>query len=349
MKLSFFLILSFCLASRLALANESADLKEVLDLLRANLAGAKEEEISRAAVQGLVSQLAPRVSLVGQNGTNSTASLTNDLSGKVYDANYGYVRIGHLDAGADKQALETCRNLLSTNKIKGLVLDLRFATGQDYAAALNVANAFISSEKALMDYGQGMKKSTLKSDAITLPLVLLVNGSTSGSAEALAGVLHRAGVGLVIGSKTAGMASIAREFPLKNGQRLRIATTPIRLGDGELFPEGGLKPDIQINVTAEEEKAYFTDAYKVFPKTNQVASLSLGTTGRSGSTTNRSPRPRMNEAELVRMLREGQNPDSETAIGSRDLEVKPLINDPALARAVDLLKGLAVVQRTRST
>lgn len=348
MKYRFLFILSFCLSGPLAFANESADLKEVLDLLRANLAGAKEEEINRAAIQGLVSQLGPRVSLVGQTGTNSAAVSTNELAGKVYDAHFGYVRIGRLEAGSDKQALDTCRNLLSTNKIKGLVLDLRYATGQDYAAALAVADAFVSSEKPLMDYGQGMKKSIAKDNAITLPLVLLVNGGTSGAAEALAGALHRAGVGLLIGSKTAGMASIARDFPLKNGQRLRIATTPIRLGDGEVFPEGGLKPDIRIEVNPEEEKAYLVDAYKVFPKTNQVAAVSSGG-GRGTSVTNRTSR-RLNEAELVRMMREGQNPDNETAIGAREAEpAKPLISDPALARALDLLKGLAVVQRTRST
>lgn len=349
MKLRFLIACICCLAGSAALADESADLKEVLDLLRSNLAGAKEEEISRAAIRGLVSQLAPRVSLVGENGANTTPSSTNELAGKVYDLNYGYLRIGHLEAGSDKQILETCKNLLSTNKIKGLVLDLRYASGQDYSAAVSLADAFIPNEKPLMDFGQGMKKSSLKSDAITLPLVMLVNGGTSGSAEAFAGALHEAGVGLLIGSKTAGMASIAREFPLKNGERLRIATTPIKLGNGDLFPIGGLKPDIQVDVAPDEEKSYFSDAYKPLNKTNQMVSLSP-LPAKGSSTTNRPPRHRLNEAELVRMQREGQNPDLETASGVRELEgAKPIIHDPALARAIDLLKGLAVVQRTRST
>ncbi|MDB6032746.1 MAG: peptidase [Verrucomicrobiales bacterium] len=349
MKLRLLVACICCLAGPLAFANESADLKEVLDLLRANLAGAKDEEINRAAVQGLISQLAPRVSLVGQNGTNVIISATNNLAGKVYDLNYGYLRITRLDAGSDKPVLETCRNLLSTNKIKGLVLDLRYSTGEDYAAAVALADAFIPAEKPLMDFGEGMKKSNLKSDAITLPLVMLVNGGTSGSVEAFAGALHNAGGGLLIGSKTAGMASIAHEFPLKSGQRLRIATTPIILGDGQAFPNGGLKPDIQVDVTPDDEKIYFSDAYKAMNKTNQLVTLSP-VAGKSGSTTNRVPRHRMNEAELVRMQRDGQNPDLETATGVRELETaRPIIHDPALARAIDLLKGLAVVQRTRST
>ncbi len=350
MKRRISLILGCCLAFRLVVAAEPPDLKEVLDLVRANLAGANDEEINRAAIKGLVSQLAPRVSLVGKEGASTNASSpSGESSAAVYDTHFGYLRVGQLESGADKQVLDNCRGLLSSNKIKGLILDLRYASGLDYSAAVALADAFIPTEKPLMDYGDGMKKSTGKSDAITLPLALLVNGSTSGSAEALAGALQRAGIGLLLGSRTAGMASIAREFPLKNGQRLRIATTPIHLGDGQIFPEGGLKPDIQIEVNAEDEKAYFTDAYKNLAKTNQVVSVGAPA-GKPGLATNRPPRHRINEAELVRMNREGQNPDLETAVGVHELEsARPMVHDPALARAIDLLKGLAVVQRTRST
>jgi C-terminal processing protease CtpA/Prc len=254
-----------------------------------------------------------------------------------------------MDAGSDKRILDACKELIFTNKIKGLVFDLRYASGQDYAAATALADAFLSTEKPLMDFGDGMKKSSSKTDAIAVPLALLVNGNTAGSPEAFAGALQRTGVGLLLGSKTAGMANIAREFPLKNGQRLRIATTAIKLGDGQLFPEGGLKPDIQIDVAAEEEKAYFVDAYKIITKTNQLVAAAAPA-GKSINPTNRPPRHRMTEAELVRMTREGQNPDAEVASASREAEPpRPLIHDPALARAIDLLKGLAVVQRTRST
>jgi len=349
MKPRIILIFLFCLASRLGIASETLDLKEVLDLVRSNLAGAKEEEINRAAVQGLISQLGPRVNLVGEAGPTNAAATSRVLAANVYDSNYGYIRVGQMDAGSDKQILDACKDQMFTNKIKGLILDLRYASGQDYAAAVALADAFVSTEKPLLDFGEGMKKSSSKSDAISVPLALLINGNTAGSPEAFAGALQQAGVGLLIGSKTAGMASIAREFPLKTGQRLRIATTAVKLGDGKAFPEGGLKPDIQIDVAAEEEKAYFTDAYKVFARTNTLAAAATAP-GKAFSPTNRPPRHRMNEAELVRMTREGQNPDAEIASASRESETpRPLIHDPALARAIDLLKGLAVVQRTRST
>ena len=57
----------------------------------------------------------------------------------------------------------------------------------------------------------------------------------------------------------------------------------------------------------------------------------------------------MNEAELVRMLREGENPEDELVKPALPAEpAKPMITDPALSRAIDLLKALAVVRHTRS-
>jgi len=67
-------------------------------------------------------------------------------------------------------------------------------------------------------------------------------------------------VGLLIGTNTAGKATIGKEFPLKNGQRLWIATSLVKLGNGQSFPPAGLQPDIQIEVSPQDEKAYFKDA-----------------------------------------------------------------------------------------
>jgi hypothetical protein len=200
-----------------------------------------------------------------------------------------------------------------------------------------------------MDWGNGMKKSTGRTDPISLPMALLVNGQTAGAAEALAGILRQADVALLIGSNTAGRASIAREFALKNGQRLRIATTPVKMGNGQPFPLTGLKPDIQVQVAAEDERAYFDDAYKMLPKSGLLPGTASDANPTSSASTNRAPRRRINEAELVRMLREGETQELEAALAPRPIDpARPLVNDPALARAIDLLKGLAVVQQFRS-
>ena len=58
---------------------------------------------------------------------------------------------------------------------------------------------------------------------------------------------------------------------------------------------------------------------------------------------------RINEAELVRMQRDGEllGGEGTLATGREGEPAKPSIQDPSLARALDLLKGLALVQRSR--
>ena len=138
----------------------------------------------------------------------------------------------------------------ATNKLDGVILDLRYAAGDDYASAAATAELFVKKEQPLLNWGNGMVRSKDKSDAISLPVAVLVNRQTAGAAEALAAVLRETGAGLILGSRTAGQAMIAQEFPLKNGERLRIATAPIQLGDGSTLSEQGLKPDIAVEVAA---------------------------------------------------------------------------------------------------
>ena len=291
-----------------AKAEEAAgpDFKEVYDLVRAHLAGMSEAQLNQAAVQALVSGLGPRVSLV-TNGAAAKARAEAPLVSKssVFDGEIGYVRIERVGDGLASAVREACSRLAATNKLAGVILDLRYAAGDDYASAAATAELFIKKDQALLNWGNGMVRSKDNSEAISLPVAVLVNRQTAGAAEALAAVLRETGAGLILGSTTAGQAMIAQEFPLKNGDRLRIATAPIQLGDGSALSEQGLKPDIAVEVTAADERAYYADAYKVPRQGELLAGAGLTLTNSASGTNRAVRRPRFNEAELVRERREG--------------------------------------------
>ena len=193
-----------------------------------------------------------------------------------------------------------------------------------------------------------MHQSTSKSTPINVPVALLANRKTSGAAEALAGMMRQAEIGLLLGSKTAGQASIAKEFELSNGQHLRVGTTPVRLANGKFLPSSGIAPDISIDIPAEDELAYYGDAYKNLMRSNRLAGITSGLTNEASLTlSNRRPR-RINEAELVRMQRDGESLDFSSNSNQRDAaNASPTLQDPVLSRALDLLKGFAVVQQFR--
>lgn len=338
-------------AARAATASGTMDFQEVYQVLKSNLVGATDASLSEAAVKGLLSQLGSRATVVGDEAVDGATNTGRAaLTAEVFDKNYAYFRIQRLSNGAAEAMSAQFSQLRATNALKGLVLDLRFAGGQDYGAAAALADLFMANETVLVDWGEGVKKSSAKTNAISIAVAVLVNRGTSGAAEALAGMLRYREVGLLIGTNTAGQASMSKIFPLKSGQRLRVAIAPLKVADGRDLPDSGMKPDISVTVSPDDELAYYGDAYKVLATAAKV--IAAPTNELHASTTNRSPRRRMNEAELVRMSREGQVNDREsvTANPTPPLPepVTPVVTDPALARALDLLKGLSVVQQFRS-
>lgn len=324
--------------------SQGAEFKEVYGLIKDHLEGVTDAELNRAAVQGLVSALGPRVSLVGnETTTDSSKSLVSKTN--LFEGGLAYVRIAKVSEGLGKAVGDACRGVLGTNKLNGVVLDMRFAGGDEYEAVPNAAELFVKSDQPLLDWGKGVVHSSGKGDTLGVPATVLLNHQTTGAAEALAAVLRETGAGLLLGSKTAGQAMVAREFPLSDGEKLRIASAPVRLADGSALSSQGVKPDIEVNVSPQDEKAYFGDPFKDLRRTNLVAAGSLSSINAAAGT-NRVRRARFNEAELVRQRREGFDPDLE-ATTDDDIE-HPTVRDPVLARALDVLKGLAVVRQSRS-
>jgi hypothetical protein len=150
---------------------------------------------------------------------------------------------------------------------------------------------------------------------------------------------------LILGGTTAGRAMTSQEFALESGQRLRIATAPVKLGDGRALSAQGVKPDIEVPVNPDQERAYFEDAYTRPAKANFPAGAGLSVTNQLDGTNRPARRSRPTEADLVRARRDGTNLDADSTFVRYAEPEKPLIRDPALARAVDLLKGLAVVRQ----
>ncbi|HMJ88683.1 MAG TPA: S41 family peptidase, partial [Candidatus Acidoferrum sp.] len=324
---------------------EPPPFNEVRDLIRTNAAGLTPAEFNRASIEGLLAKLETRAWILDDPQAAVPTRDTNTVTlaaSALFDDQYGYLRISRVGAELPQQFTRALTQMAATNTLKGLAIDLRFADGTDYAAAAAVADHFIPRGQKLFEWSGGTANSHDKTNAFRGPVTVLVNHFTAGAAEALAAVLRETDVALIIGTNTAGLASATKDFPLSNGQTLRVATQPLKLANGgELL---SLKPDILVEVSPDDERAYFVDAYRMLPRSGFEGS---NTNVVSLSITNKGPRRRINEAELVRMSREGIDPDEEAKSSRPATPGKPVIADPALARAVDLLKALAIVRHTR--
>lgn len=330
--------------------NDLPHFQEVLRVLRANLAGVSEEELNRAAVAGLLNQFYPQVMLVTNTATGVEGSARISRTA-VYDKAFGYIRVVEVGKGLSDQIASAYAALAQTNKLKGLVLDLRFAGGADYEAAAKAADRFLTGDQLLLDWHDGSARSTAKPDSIKLPVAVLVNRQTAAAAEALAAVLRETDAALLIGATTAGGASVFKEFSLTDGQKLRIASGSVQTGSGRKLTREGLTPDIEVVIAGEDEALFFGDPFAQIPD-------SASTLRNAGATTNSTARPRrrINEAELVRLQREGQElrdpaqtREELAAPAARSVEAgaEPAMRDLALARALDLLKGIAIMGQVR--
>src|SRR5437762_11086422 len=80
--------------------NDPPHFQEVFRLLRAHQPNASEEDLNRAAVQGLLTQFYPRVILVTNDSPAGAPAETSLVSqATVYEKLYGYVRVARVATG----------------------------------------------------------------------------------------------------------------------------------------------------------------------------------------------------------------------------------------------------------
>jgi hypothetical protein len=344
-------LLSTVPTGQAAATNPAPDFQEVYGLIRAHVTGATDAELNAAALQGLLSAFKSKVALVEANDvTNLAPEGPLIAQARLFDGRIAYLRIVQVGEGLDREVAAAYRRLASTNTLQGIVLDLRYADGSDYPAAVAVADLFDAKTQPLIDWGSGMVSSRQTTNAIRLPVAVLVNAATSRAAEVLAALVRETGAGLILGGRTAGQAFVDEIFPLKDGAKLRIACAPIHLGDGTTLDSGGITPDIAVTVSPQDERMYYADAFAVVGGAGS-AGRKAGATNRVETASSASPRGYMNEAELVREHQQGLDADQEGDLNAppprRTEPAPPVVTDKTLARALDLLKGLAVVRQDR--
>jgi hypothetical protein len=115
--------------------------------------------------------------------------------------------------------------------------------------------------------------------------------------------------------------------------QLRMESRAILIGGADVT--GKIAPDITLTVTSEQEKKFQEDPFAA-TETNAIGSATQDLLPFIDHTS---------EAELVR--RRVKDGDDSAADAPRSTAAQPVIRDPALARALDLFKALAVLKLAR--
>jgi carboxyl-terminal processing protease len=138
-----------------------------------------------------------------------------------------------------------------TRTFSGAILDCRGASGTNLTAVREVAELFAPADAFLFSfrdrYDQDIEVfNGTNTGSLSLPVMVLVDEETGGSAEVLAAVLKKSTRGvMVLGNATRGSFLVREALPLPSGEYLYIATRKLVVADGTIY-EGrkGMKPDI---------------------------------------------------------------------------------------------------------
>ncbi len=174
-------------------------------------------------------------------------------SARLVQENLGYLRIPNFDKGSVEMAKTKIKVLLSSGA-KGILLDLRSTADGELEEGVAMADALlpVGAQISVIKTRKGdtsVYSSTSEPVVKDLPVVILVDGGTSGPAEVLAAALKDNGIADTVGERSNGHGSIQHEFILRSGAHLFLSTGLLVRPDGkplqsEEYRDSGLEPDV---------------------------------------------------------------------------------------------------------
>jgi carboxyl-terminal processing protease len=127
------------------------------------------------------------------------------------------VRLTSLSRGTAEDLRSVLEGLKET-KVRGLVLDLRWCPGGYLTEAVDSAELFLGNGVIATERSRGKEdtvhRSTDAGKFRDFPVVVLVNGETSGGAELIAAALQDHERAVVIGQRTRGKGSVQVPLPM---------------------------------------------------------------------------------------------------------------------------------------
>lgn len=312
----------------------AADVQQALDLLKRNYLNAdalSDTELERARLEGVLLRVGRGVILssdAGQVAQPPSPFYSDILSGHV-----AYFRAGDLNR-ANLSAMDAALQTFASKKIDALIIDLRASGGAgDFESAAEFAKRFCPKGKTLFTLRKtaARQERTFTSDrdpTFQGLVIVLADGETSGTGEAVAGVLRFYNKALIIGATTAGRAVEYSDFKLAGGKVLRVATAEAVLPEGNAIFPAGLKPDLPVEMPPSDKREIFQQS-----REKGMGPFVFDT-----------ERPHMNEAALMA----GRNPEIEALEASQRRSrpnEKSNLRDPVVQRALDVVTSISVYQR----
>ncbi|MDS4042968.1 MAG: S41 family peptidase [Candidatus Competibacter sp.] len=253
------------------------------------------------------------------------------VKSRLLEPGFGYLRITQFQAKTAPNLRQSLQELEQQNKgpLRGLVLDLRNNPGGVLNGAVDVADDFLEDGAIVQTKGRGngsdqSYKATPGDLLKGAPMVVLVNSGSASASEIVAGALQDHRRALVVGERTFGKGSVQTILPLGNGTAVKLTTARYYTPNGRSIQAAGIEPDIKLK------------------------SLKIGADDGADPEF-------IKESDLTGHLRndredkaDGKQPDSAPESRTPGPDGNLAQSDYPLYEALNLLKGMALLQNRKS-
>ena len=287
------------------------------------------------------------------------------VKSKLLESGYGYVRVTQFQEETTTDLIKALDKLYKDKQngdqgLRGLVLDLRNDPGGLLNSAVGVSAAFLP-PKALVvstdgrtddarrkyfavpdDYLRGSRDDYIRNvpaSIKTVPMVVLVNGGSASASEIVAGALQDHKRAVVMGTQSFGKGSVQTILPLNSNAAIKLTTARYFTPSGRSIQAKGIVPDIVVEETPNGSRERLREA---------DLDRHLVNAGEPDAPKSETPASRKDPAGKPR---DKDNRDNKDKPKDEADEVKPAFeiagkDDYQLAQAVNLLKGLQILQNS---
>jgi len=263
------------------------------------------------------------------------------VKSQLQGSDIGYIRITSFNEQADSGVKNAIKDLKAKagDKLTGIVLDLRNNPGGLLDQAVAVSNDFLAQGEIVSTRGRhaedAQRYNAQPPGDVTngLPMVVLINGGSASASEIVAGALqdhHRA---VLLGTKSFGKGSVQTIIQLPGHGAIRLTTARYYTPSGRSIQAKGIEPDIvvepaKIERVARAETRHEADLRGALKNTDQPAAPAKAPGDQSAAPPANVP--------------PGTTPAAQPADNAVDPAAIGTTEDYQLARAVDMLRGIAL-------
>ncbi len=260
---------------------------------------------------------------------------------RLIDDDVGYVRITSFNEQTDqglRRAVQQLRSQAGT-RLRGLVLDLRNNPGGLLDQAVAVSDDFLEQGEIVSTRARRVEDAQRYNArpgdiAAGLPIVVLINGGSASASEIVAGALQDHRRAVVIGTRSFGKGSVQTVMPLPGNGAIRLTTARYYTPSGRSIQATGIEPDVLVELFEGEARAEARDREA---NLNRALRNDQAQAARPGP----SPPPALPPG----FVEASSSPPPRPTEGQPPIQLGDLARDYQLQRAVELVRGLAVMRR----